>query len=146
MSAADAVVAVGCDAHQSAGNVSRRVHSSASTALASAYLACVRGYFAVTGGRNGYGAKLTNVFSTEFIVECNDTARGLKFKQVYRDNMKSVGKAEITRCDAKTDYTCITFVPDLARFRMDSMDADTVALLCKRVYDIAGVWNASAAA
>jgi DNA topoisomerase II len=27
----------------------------------------------VTGGRNGYGAKLTNIFSTMFTVECADT-------------------------------------------------------------------------
>ena len=26
----------------------------------------------VTGGRNGYGAKLCNIFSTEFIVETSD--------------------------------------------------------------------------
>lgn len=26
----------------------------------------------VVGGRNGYGAKLTNIFSKKFIVECND--------------------------------------------------------------------------
>ena len=30
-----------------------------------------------TGGRNGYGAKLANIFSTEFIVECLDSKEGL---------------------------------------------------------------------
>lgn len=29
----------------------------------------------VTGGRNGYGAKLTNIFSKEFTVECGDGER-----------------------------------------------------------------------
>lgn len=29
----------------------------------------------VTGGRNGYGAKLANIFSTLFIVECGDKKR-----------------------------------------------------------------------
>lgn len=29
----------------------------------------------VTGGRNGYGAKLANIFSTLFIVECSDKKR-----------------------------------------------------------------------
>lgn len=29
----------------------------------------------VTGGRNGYGAKLANIFSTLFIVECSDRKR-----------------------------------------------------------------------
>ena len=36
----------------------------------------------VTGGRNGYGAKLTNIFSSEFIVETVDSEQGKKFKQV----------------------------------------------------------------
>jgi len=36
----------------------------------------------VTGGRNGYGAKLCNIFSTEFVVETVDGSKGKKFKQV----------------------------------------------------------------
>jgi DNA topoisomerase-2 len=36
------------------------------------------------------------------------------------------------------DFTCVTFYPDLKRFKMDSLDADIVALLGKRVFDIAG--------
>lgn len=36
------------------------------------------------------------------------------------------------------DYTCITFQPDLSKFKMESLDRDTVALLTRRAYDIAG--------
>lgn len=36
----------------------------------------------LTGGRHGYGAKLTNIFSSEFMVETADSSTGLKFKQV----------------------------------------------------------------
>ncbi|RWW33854.1 hypothetical protein GW17_00001394 [Ensete ventricosum] len=35
-----------------------------------------------TGGRNGYGAKLTNIFSTEFIIETADGKRQKRYKQV----------------------------------------------------------------
>jgi DNA topoisomerase-2 len=35
-----------------------------------------------TGGRNGYGAKLTNIFSTEFVIETADGKRLKKYKQV----------------------------------------------------------------
>ncbi|KAL1190678.1 DNA topoisomerase 2 [Cardamine amara subsp. amara] len=35
-----------------------------------------------TGGRNGYGAKVTNIFSTEFIIEIADGKRMKKYKQV----------------------------------------------------------------
>ena len=40
--------------------------------------------------------------------------------------------------DIEEDFTRITFKPDLARFGMDYLDADIVALLTRRVYDIAG--------
>jgi DNA topoisomerase-2 len=36
------------------------------------------------------------------------------------------------------DYTSITYYPDLAKFKMEKLDPDTVALLTKRAYDIAG--------
>lgn len=88
-----------------------------------------------TGGRNGYGAKLANIFSTEFTVETADSERGLKFKQVFRNNMSSKSTPEISKYNG-TDFTCITFKPDLARFKMDFMDDDIVALLSKRAYDI----------
>lgn len=40
----------------------------------------------VTGGRNGYGAKLCNIFSTKFVVETCSSDSGKKFKQVqYAD-------------------------------------------------------------
>ena len=36
----------------------------------------------VTGGRNGYGAKLCNIFSMEFILETSCKEYGKSFKQV----------------------------------------------------------------
>ena len=98
---------------------------------------------AVTGGRNGYGAKLANIFSTEFTVETFDSSRGLKYRQVFRNNMSDKGDAVITSSSGKSDYTCITFKPDLARFHMTHLDDDIVALMMKRVYDIAGVTDKS---
>ena len=38
----------------------------------------------VTGGRNGYGAKLANIFSSEFTIETADSNEGKKYKQVFR--------------------------------------------------------------
>ena len=95
-----------------------------------------------TGGRNGYGAKLTNIFSTRFVVECLDSGRGLKFTQVFENNMEVANEPVIKKATAselkKGDYTMITFSPDLKRFKMTELDADTVGLLSKRAYDIAG--------
>ena len=114
----------------------------------------------VTGGRNGYGAKLANIFSDEFTVETSDAERGLDFSQTFRHNMQEKDEPIITPLKGKkakasasssssrsrgpgTDYTRITFKPDLARFKMDSLDDDTVALLKKRAYDIAGATHKS---
>lgn len=42
-----------------------------------------------TGGRNGYGAKLANIFSTEFTIETADGLRsGKKYKQTFTNNMQ----------------------------------------------------------
>ena len=95
-----------------------------------------------TGGRNGYGAKLANIFSTKFIIECVDAKSGIKLTQEFRNNMHDKGEPVIKKLSAsekkKGDSTKITFFPDLSRFKMSSLDDDTVALLSRRAYDIAG--------
>lgn len=94
----------------------------------------------VTGGRNGYGAKLTNIFSTKFMIECGDGSRGQKYQQVWENNMGTKGKAKITKYSGK-DYTRVTFYPDFPRFGMTGLDKDIVALMKKRVMDASGSTN-----
>lgn len=92
----------------------------------------------VTGGRNGYGAKLANIFSTKFVVQTADSSRGLKYKQVFETNMSSKREPKIDKYSGD-DFTEVTFYPDLAKFGgMTSLDPDIVSLMMKRVYDIAG--------
>ncbi|KAG0365746.1 DNA topoisomerase [Gamsiella multidivaricata] len=92
----------------------------------------------VTGGRNGYGAKLCNIFSTEFIVETADKTNGLTYKQVFSKNMSVTGKPKIAPMKKGEEFTRITFKPDFERFGMECIDADLEALLKKRTYDMAG--------
>lgn len=92
----------------------------------------------VTGGRNGYGAKLANVFSTKFVVETADSERMLKFRMEWRSNMQEKTTPQITKMTKKEDYTCVTFYPDLRRLQMHSLDRDIVEIMTKRVYDLAG--------
>ncbi|TNN65299.1 DNA topoisomerase 2-alpha [Liparis tanakae] len=91
----------------------------------------------VTGGRNGYGAKLCNIFSKKFTVETSCKESKKTFKQTWYDNMSRTGDSRITPFDGE-EYTCITFMPDLAKFKMSTLDKDTVALMTRRAYDIAG--------
>jgi DNA topoisomerase-2 len=92
----------------------------------------------VTGGRNGYGAKLCNIFSTKFTLETADSKTKKKYKQTWTDNMSKMGAASITDNKEKDDYTKITFAPDFKKFKMDGMEDDLEALLKRRVYDLAG--------
>jgi DNA topoisomerase-2 len=41
----------------------------------------------ITGGKNGYGSKLANIFSTRFVIETVDAERKLKYVQVFEKNM-----------------------------------------------------------
>ncbi|KAF2204575.1 type II DNA topoisomerase [Delitschia confertaspora ATCC 74209] len=91
----------------------------------------------VTGGRNGYGAKLCNVFSTKFTLETVDSRQKKKYTQTWTDNMSKMGKAKIV--DSKSDdYTKVTYKADFAKFGMEAMDDDFEALVKRRVYDMAG--------
>ncbi|KAI8096341.1 DNA topoisomerase [Halteromyces radiatus] len=91
----------------------------------------------VTGGRNGYGAKLCNIFSTEFRVETGDAERGVQYSQVFQNNM-SVKKAPKITSFKNKEFTRISFKPDLAKFELSQMDQDFESLIKKRVYDMAG--------
>ncbi|KAJ3239764.1 DNA topoisomerase 2 [Chytriomyces hyalinus] len=91
----------------------------------------------VTGGRNGYGAKLCNIFSTEFMIETGDAKAGKKYKQKFFNNMSKKEAPKLS--SAKTeDFTRITFKPDLIKFGMEHLDDDITALFKKRAYDLAG--------
>lgn len=85
-------------------------------------------------GRNGYGAKATNIFSKEFIVETIDHRRRKIYTQRFFDNMKGVDKPSIKAC-AKIPYTKISFVPDYARFQQEGLTDDMYMLFRKRAYD-----------
>ncbi|OXB63678.1 hypothetical protein ASZ78_008993 [Callipepla squamata] len=91
----------------------------------------------VTGGRNGYGAKLCNIFSTKFTVETACREYKKLFKQTWTDNMGKAGEMKLKHFDGE-DYTCVTFQPDLSKFKMTILDKDIVALMSRRAYDIAG--------
>ena len=88
------------------------------------------------GGRNGYGAKLTNIFSKAFHVDIADGTK--KYKQTWTHNMSKRTKPKITSC-AKKPYVSITFEPDFGMFGTVAFDADHVALFRRRVHDTAAI-------
>lgn len=50
----------------------------------------------MTGGRNGYGAKLANIFSSKFVVETCDGKRRRRYKQAFSANMTKKGEPIMT--------------------------------------------------
>ncbi|OTF77416.1 hypothetical protein BLA29_013662, partial [Euroglyphus maynei] len=58
----------------------------------------------VVGGRNGYGAKLCNIFSTMFKIETSSREYNNLFTQVWKDNMK-VTEEPIIRQAKGEDFT-----------------------------------------
>ena len=58
----------------------------------------------MTGGRNGYGAKLANIFSTEFVIETCDGRRKRAYRQVFSANMTAKGEPEITSCKVSAPH------------------------------------------
>ena len=94
----------------------------------------------ITGGKNGYGAKLANIFSKSFRIETVDAGRGLKYEQLFEKNMNIKNAPKITKSSAKP-YTIIEFCPDLDRFGIDKIDEDTLMLMKKRVIDITACTN-----
>lgn len=92
----------------------------------------------VTGGRNGYGAKLCNIFSTKFVVETASKQYKKCFKQTWADNMTKASEPKIVDFSGKgEDFTKITFSPDLTKFNMNTLETDIIQLMSRRAYDVA---------
>ena len=97
-----------------------------------------------TGGRNGFGAKLANIYSKQFIVECYsrnpDEDTFCEYVQVFTDHMVNINPPKIKEVKNKKakPSTMIKFYPDCALFDMENLDDDIIALFTKRVYDMAG--------
>ena len=96
----------------------------------------------IVGGKNGYGAKLTNIFSKSFKLETVDRLRGKKYTQLFRGNMKVIQSPKITDYSGKP-YTKITWTTDFARFGITEYSDDMINLMMRRVYDIAGITDKS---
>jgi DNA topoisomerase-2 len=85
-------------------------------------------------GTNGYGAKLTNIFSKEFNISTSDGSNS--FSQTFRKNMRERDVPVIKK--SKLKFTQITYTPDYEKFGLNGLDKSHLAMIHKRVIDIAG--------
>ena len=87
----------------------------------------------VTGGRNGYGAKLANVFSSLFRIKISDGKK--VYEQTWSANMSKVQPPVITDATLAPSVS-VTFLPDWKRF---GGPGDFLKLVEKRTWD-AAMW------
>ena len=78
-------------------------------------------------GKNGIGAKATNIFSLGFMVECADPARGLLYKQMWQRNMSVRGEPEIIQYSG-IGYTQVSYSLDFARFGVEGFDQEALEI------------------
>ena len=91
----------------------------------------------IVGGKNGYGAKLVNVFSHEFKVDVRQPSQGQKYSQVWTDHMSKCGKPSI-RADKGKGFVRVTYTPDLTRF-IGFSEEEMVNVLKTRTYELAAL-------
>ena len=94
-----------------------------------------------TGGKNGLGSKIANIFSTKFIVDTVD--QGKTYKQTFENNMTIVNPPEISKTKSKPTGTGIKFYPDLQRFGLTEFSEDFVSFLRMRAYEVSACTDSS---
>jgi DNA topoisomerase-2 len=89
----------------------------------------------IVGGRNGYGAKLANIYSTDFSVIIKDHETKQTYTQKWSKNMTVCDPPKIKKHSGATSSASITFTPEWKRFGMSKMDDTIYSIFQKRVWD-----------
>ena len=91
----------------------------------------------INSGKNGFGAKICNVFSTTFRVETACAKSKMKYRQTFGDNLERIEKPSLTKFSGKP-YTKITYSPDFFRLNMlpDKITEDIEGILRRRCYEV----------
>ena len=97
----------------------------------------------IVGGKNGYGAKLANIFSTKFSVETRHPASGKSYSQSWTKNMSVCDKPTLKKDSSSKGYVTIKFCPDVSRFQGAFSDnnlcEDMFSVFQTRVLEIASL-------
>ena len=89
----------------------------------------------IVGGRNGYGAKLANIYSTDFSIVIKDHETKQTYTQSWSKNMTVCDPPKIKKQSGATSSVAITFTPEWKRFGMSKMDDTIYNIFQKRVWD-----------
>ena len=89
----------------------------------------------IVGGRNGYGAQLANIYSSDFSVIIKDHETKQTYTQKWSKNMTVCDPPKIKKHSGATSSVSITFTPEWKRFGMSKMDDTIYNIFQKRVWD-----------
>jgi DNA topoisomerase-2 len=95
----------------------------------------------IVGGKNGYGAKLTNILSKLFTIDIRCPASGKQYTQSWYDNMTKCEKPIIKKSTSPKGHVKITFIPDRklfsGAFQESGISDDMIAVLHTRTIELA---------
>ena len=92
-------------------------------------------------GRNGFGAKITNIFSKKFVVTVEDPDNKQRFIGTWRDNMFKNSPDEKPNIVVETDKNikkgsvAVTWLLDFERFQMESYSPEDLRLFARYTAD-----------
>ncbi len=102
----------------------------------------------IVGGKNGYGSKCSNVFSSEFKINIRDPKSGQRYEQTWRNNMSVCEKPHIGKDKATKGFVEVTYTPDLTRFigihveeMLPVLHTRTIELAALAGKDVKVTWN-----
>lgn len=87
-------------------------------------------------GRNGYGAKLTNIFSTRFEVKATNPLSKLQYHQVWENGMTVKHPAQVSEYNGKDSMVSVTFTSDFRYFGADGYADDEFFLYAMHVANV----------
>ena len=86
-------------------------------------------------GRNGFGAKLTNIFSDVFVVKIGDPKNKLEYTGVWREHMKEGPVVNIAPYKEKDGYVEVAWQLDFERFGLTEYPTEAFHLFARYVAD-----------
>lgn len=101
----------------------------------------------IVGGKNGYGAKLCNVFSRRFMVDIKSATSGRAYTQTWRNNMSVCEKPSVRKATGIRGHVRVEFEPDVTRFKGGftedgdgvRLSPDMIAVFQTRVVELAAM-------
>lgn len=92
----------------------------------------------IVGGKNGYGSKVSNIFSRSFTVTTRSPKHAKKYMQTWSENMSKVGKPSIVADKGSSGFVSVKYEPDISRFAGLDLDA-MLSVLHTRTVELAAL-------